>query len=184
MTSDEKTPGPDGEASKLDVAQLTEMARGGIASARARDFENGYLLLGEVCDRLRAAGEKLPAHVISYYGLCLGLHLGKHREASALCQAAIDVYPMKADYYDNLAEVCAAARQRRKAVTAVQRGLAIDPDNARLLDLEARLGRRRDPVVSSLRREHPVNVTLGRIRHALAGPPRMPKREGRPKKSE
>ncbi len=160
------------------------MARAGIASARARDFENGYLVLGEVCDRLRKLGEKLPAPVISYYGLCLALYRGKHREGLELCQAAIDTEPMKADYYTNLAEVCAAGRHRRKAVTALQRGMAIDPDNARLLNLETRLGRRRDPVLGSLDRAHPLNVTLGRIRHAVAGPPRMPKREPRPKKSE
>jgi hypothetical protein len=166
------------------VAEIREMARAGIASARARDFENGYLVLGEVCDRLRQSGEKLPAPVISYYGLCVALHRGKHREGLELCQAAIDAEPMKAEYYTNLAEVCAAGRQRRKAMTALQRGLALEPGNARLLDLEIRLGRRRDPVVSSLGREHPVNVTLGRIRHALAGPPRLPKRPARPKKSE
>jgi tetratricopeptide (TPR) repeat protein len=176
MATDEKTPEAVEEARKLGIAQLSEMARGGIASARARDFENGYLLLGEVCDRMRAAGEKLPAHIISFYGLCLGLHLGKHREAAQLCQAAIDAEPMKAEYYLNLAEVCAASHQRRKAVTTLQRGLAIDPENARLRDLEVRVGRRRDPVISSLDRAHPVNVTLGRIRHALAGPPRPPKK--------
>jgi tetratricopeptide (TPR) repeat protein len=181
---DDKTPEADGEGRSLGVAQLSEMARAGIASARARDYENGYLLLGEVCDRMRAAGEKLPAHVISFYGLCLALNLGKHREASQLCQAAIEAEPMKADYYANLAEVCGAARQRRKAVTAIHRGLAIDPASLRLLELETRLGRRRDPVVSSLDRTHPVNVTLGRIRHAFAGPPRSSKRETGKKKAD
>jgi hypothetical protein len=165
-TSDSAT-----EQKGIETAEVREMARAGIASARARDFENGYLVLGEVCDRLRRLGEKLPAPVISYYGLCLALHRGKHREGLDLCQAAIDTEPMKAEYYTNLAEVCAAGRQRRKAVSALQRGLAIDPGNSRLLDLAARLGRRRDPVIAKLDRSHPLNVVLGRVRHALAGPP-------------
>jgi tetratricopeptide (TPR) repeat protein len=165
-------------------AEARELARAGIASARARDYENGYLVLGEACDRLRAAGEKLPSHVISYYGLCLALHVGKLREAAQLCQAAIDADPMKAEYYANLAEVCGAARQRRKAVIALQRGLAIDATNARLLDLEIRIGKRRDPVISTLDRSHPLNITLGRIRHAVAGPPRPPKKQRGAKKGE
>jgi len=146
------------------------MAPDGVAAARAGAVEAGYKLLGAVCDRLRGAGEKLPAWVVSYYGLCLALHLGKRHEAAELCQAAIEAEPMKADYYANLAEVCAAGRQRRKAVSAVGRGLAIDAANARLIALQARLGARRPPVISKLDRGHPVNVTLGRIRHALSGP--------------
>ena len=165
------------EPKGIRTAEVRELARAGIASARARDFENGYLVLGEACDRLRQLGEKLPAPVISYYGLCLALHRGKHREGLELCQAAIDAEPMKAEYYTNLAEVCAAGRQRRKAISALQRGLAIEPGNLRLLDLAARLGRRRAPVIPKLDRSHPVNVTLGRIRHVLAGPPRAAARK-------
>ena len=164
------------EQKGIRAAEVRELARAGIASARARDFENGYLVLGEACDRLRELGEKLPAPVISYYGLCLALHRGKHREGLDLCQAAIDTEPMKAEYYANLAEVCAAGRQRRKAVSALQRGLAIDAGNAHLLELQVRIGARRPPVIATLDRSHPVNVTLGRIRHALAGPPKAARR--------
>jgi hypothetical protein len=171
---------PEQRASRSSEAR--ELARAGIASARARDFENGYLVLGEVCDRMRQAGEKLSAPVVSYYGLCLALAKGKHREGVELCQAAIDAEPMKADYYANLAEACAAGRLRRKALAALQRGLAIDAGNPRLRNLEERLGKRRPPVISSLDRAHPVNVTLGRIRHAFAGPPRPPKKQAGAKK--
>jgi hypothetical protein len=160
------------QARRIEVGQLSEMARSGIASTRARDYDNGYLLLGEVCDRMRAGGEKLPAPVISYYGLCVAMHRGRYREGADLCQAAIDAEPMRAEYYANLAEACVAGRQRRRAVSAVQRGLALDGRNSRLLELADRLGRRRDPVVGSLDRSHPVNVTLGRIRHAFLGPPK------------
>jgi len=154
---------------------LRDLAREGVAAARAGDVENGYRLLGDVCDRMRRAGDKLPARVISYYGLCLSLHVGKHREAAELCQAAIDAEPMRADHYANLAEVCIAGRQRRRAVAAVGRGLVVDAANSRLVELQARLGTRRRPVIASLDRSHPVNVTLGRIRHALARPPKAAK---------
>ena len=169
-TNDE-TPNPAAEH-KIAVSQeFREAAGEGIAAVRQRDFERGYRLLGDVCDQMRKSGERLPAWIISCYGLSLAMHKAKYREAADLCQAAIEAEPMKPEYYANLAEVCVAARQRRKAVSALLRGLAIDAGNARLLDLQASIGTRREPVISKLDRTHPVNVTLGRIRHALAGPP-------------
>jgi len=132
------------------------------------DFESGYALLGEVCDRFRGSGAKIPAPVVSYYGLCLAFHRERHREAAEFCQAAIDAEPFKADYYANLAQVCAAGRIRRKAINALQRGLALEPENPRLLRLQATLGARRTPVIPFLDRSNPLNVFLGRLRHAAS----------------
>jgi tetratricopeptide (TPR) repeat protein len=146
-----------------------ELAREGVTAARVGEYGKGYALLGEVCDRMRKAGDKLPAPVISFYALCLALHTRKYREAAELCQAAIDADPMRADYYANLAAVCAAAGHRRKALSALQRGLALDAGNAQLIALEQRMGTRRKPVIPFLQRSNPVNVRLGRIRHTLSG---------------
>jgi len=152
--------------------ELRQLAVDGISAVRRRDFENGYRLLGTVCDQLRARGERLPAWIVSYYGLTLAMQNGRLREAAELCQGAIDAEPMKADYYANLVEVCLAGRQRRRAIAALERGLAIEPTHQRLRELRAEMGTRRSPVIGALDRAHPVNVTLGRIRHALAAPPR------------
>lgn len=145
-----------------------EMAREGIHSARMGDYESGYSLLGDVCDRYRSSGGKIPAPVVSYYGLCMALQEGRYREAAQFCQAAIDTEPFKADYYANLANVCAAGKIRRKAIIAIQRGLAIDPENERLLRLQSRLGMRQPPVISFLDRSNPVNIFLGRLRHSAS----------------
>ena len=179
------TPNPATEHKVALSQEFREMAGEGIAAVRQRDFENGYRLLGEVCDQMRKNGERLPAWIISYYGLTLAMHKARYREAADLCQAAIEAEPMKAEYYANLVEVCVAARQRRKAVSALLRGLAIDAGNTRLLDLQATMGARRAPVISKLDRSHPVNVTLGRIRHVLASPPTQGTRPvGRKKKPD
>ena len=144
------------------------MAREGIHSARMGDYENGFVLLGDVCDRYRASGAKIPAPVVSYYGLCMAMHKERYREAAQFCQAAIDTEPFKADYYANLAHVCAAGKIRRKAIIAIQRGLAIEPENERLLRLQSRLGMRRPPVVPFLDRSNPINILLGRLRHSAS----------------
>ena len=162
--------------------ELRTAAADGISAVRRRDFETGYRVLGDVCDQIRRRGEKLPAWIISYYGLTLAMQTGRVREAAELCQGAIDAEPMKADYYANLAEVCLAGRQRRKAMSALQRGLAIDSRNVRLRELQAGMGTRREPVIARLDRSHPVNVVLGRIRHAVASSPPPPARAAGRKK--
>ncbi len=164
---------------QLRTKELRELMREGLTAIRERDFHEGYRLLGDACDRVRKAGDKLPAPLVSYYGLCLGMVTDRQREAAEMCQAAIDAEPMKADYYANLVEVCIAANLRRKAVTTVDRGLAIDAGNARLLRLQQQLGKRRPPVIGGLDRSHPVNVTLGIIRHSLTSKPAKPARGGK-----
>jgi tetratricopeptide (TPR) repeat protein len=179
LTRNPREPGDEVRAAV--AAELRASASEGIAAVRGRDFETGYRLLGEVSDAMRKAGERLPAWLISFYGLALAMHKGRHREAVELCQAAIDAEPMKAEYYANLVEACVAARQRRKAVSALHRGLAIDAGNPRLIEAQASVGSRREPVIGSLDRAHPLNVTLGRIRHAFAGPPKPARRPGNTK---
>ena len=171
-TRDEPPLAPPGPGEALS-RELRELAGEGIVAVHEGDFEAGYRLLGEVCDRLRAAGERLPAWIVSFYGLALAMHRGRHRDALALCQAAVEAEPMQAEYYANLAEAYVVARQLRKAVDALRRGLGVDASNPRLLDLQRRLGARRVPVIRRLDRSHPLNVTLGRIRHAVAGPVKL-----------
>jgi hypothetical protein len=71
--------------------------------------------------------------------------------------------------YLNLARTCLLARDRRGAVKAVRAGLKIDRGNQKLIALYKELGVRGQPVLSFLDRAHPLNVLLGRIRHALRG---------------
>lgn len=152
-----------------------EFVRQGIAAARAEDFERGLIFLAEAYHRATGGKEgKLPSLALSYYGLCLALHKGKIKDGADFCQLAIDKEFYNAEHYLNLARVWFAGHSRRKGVDALNRGLSLEPHNADLLALRAEIGHRRRPVLGFLHRDHPLNVTLGRIRHSLSGKPPKP----------
>jgi tetratricopeptide (TPR) repeat protein len=148
-----------------------DFVRLGIAAARSDDFQRGLIFLAEAHKllSLEATRDKLPPSAYSYYGLCLALHKGRIKEAAEFCQIALDQEFYNAENYANLARVWIAGRSRRKAVDALDRGLAVDPRNQVLARLRTSLGVRNKPVLPFLHRDNPLNVTLGRVRSSLDG---------------
>lgn len=144
----------------------TELVRLGIAAARKDDFERGLIYLAEAHNRIgkETSGEKLPPSAFSYYGLCLALYKGRVKDGAEFCTIALEMEFYNAENYINLARVWIAGRSRRKAVDALDRGLAVEPRNAILQKLRLQLGVRKRPVIPFLHRDNPLNVTLGRVR--------------------
>jgi tetratricopeptide (TPR) repeat protein len=145
-----------------------EFVRLGIAAARKDDFERGLIFLAEAHRRLvgkeTVKDAAFPASAFSYYGLCLALHKGRIKDGADFCQVALDLEFYNAENYANLARVWIAARSRRKAIDALDRGLAVDPRSQVLQRLRTSLGVRKKPVIPFLHRDNPLNVTLGRMR--------------------
>jgi hypothetical protein len=140
----------------------------GLDAARHGDLDRGLVFLGEAHARLAAnATVSLPAALLSYYGLCLGVRRGQIVQATQLCQVAIDREFYRPDFYLNLARVWMAGGSRRRAITALDLGLAVQPGNRSLQHLRSKLGVRRPPVFRFLGRDHPINVALGRLRHRV-----------------
>ncbi len=160
------------DAVVLTLDQLKSMMREGIWAAQQRDWAEAYTTLGEVLDGYRQRGEKVPAVALSYYALALGMHTKKFKQAIEFCQSSLAAEPLRVDHYANLAMLYHAAGFRRRAVETVSKGLEMDGDDRRLLQLKHTLGWRRPPVISSLSRDHWLNIFLGRLRHAL-NPPKM-----------
>ncbi len=158
-----------------------DLVRLGIAASREQNFERGLVFLAEAYRRLSGRPDSaIPASALSYYGLCLALNKGRVREAAEFCQLAIQREFYNSEHYLNLAKVWAAGRSRRKAIEALDRGLAVDPGNQTILKYRTELGIRRAPVLPFLHRDNPLNVTLGRVRHSLTKPKGTP--EARKKK--
>jgi tetratricopeptide (TPR) repeat protein len=154
------------------LEQLKSLLREGIFLAQQRDWAEAYATLGQVLDGYRSRGEKIPALALSYYALASGMHTKKFKQAIEFCQSALGTEPGRVDHYANLGMLYMACGFRRKAVEMVAKGLELDSSDSRLLQLKHTLGWRRPPVISSLSRDHWLNVFLGKLRHALK-PPKM-----------
>src|ERR1700747_402960 len=104
-------------------------------------------------------------YYMSYLGVVLARSEQKWGEAERLCDAAVRMKRNQAQLYLNLAEVYATAGRRDEAVEALEAGLKFARRDIRLNIAMNKLTKRRAPVCSFLRRQHPLNKGFGRIRH-------------------
>ena len=165
---------PEAVLSQCGTRDPQEFIRLGIAAARKDDFERGLIYLEEAHRLLvgkDGARDSFPAAAFSYYGLCLALHRGRVKDAANFCQVALDLEFYSAENYANLARVWIAGRSRKKAIDALERGLAVDPRNQSLARLRLSLGVRKKPVIPFLGRNNPLNVTLGKMRSGKKNAP-------------
>ena len=100
----------------------------------------------------------------SYEGLtrvCMG-----EKSAVALCReaAADEIKDVDVHHAHALAEY--KLNNRRNAVAAVKRGLAIDSGNPELLRLRTIMGLRREPIFPFLDRDHFLNKWLGKLTYS------------------
>jgi len=109
--------------------------------------------------------EKNNPYYMSYLGVVLARSEHKWGEAEKLCDGAVRLKRNQAQLYLNLAEVYATAGRRDDAVEALQAGLKFARRDIRLNIAMNKLTRRRQPVLSFLKRHHPINRSLGKIRH-------------------
>jgi tetratricopeptide (TPR) repeat protein len=103
---------------------------------------------------------------LSYFGLCLALVQRKYKEGAELCRRALDLEFYNGDHYANLARVYMAGGNRKKAIETADSGLKVVGEHDRLMQVRRELGVRARPTVPFLDRGHPINVSLGQVRHA------------------
>jgi hypothetical protein len=137
----------------------------GIALCRAGEWDRGLDVLG----RLASAGARLSSQGYSFLGYGLAHRRKQVREGLRLCDHAVKLEFYQPDNLFNLARTQLLAGDRRGATASMRRGLAIDHDHAGLVALAEEIGPRRRPVLHFLARGNPLNILLGRIRHAIKG---------------
>lgn len=104
----------------------------------------------------------------SFYGLALGLAEGRFHAAQDLCRSAVKADSFDSDLYHNLARVHLALGEKLDCMRYLKGGLMVDPRNAALRKELRDLGVRRPPVLSFVRRDHPLNRWLGKLRYRLS----------------
>ncbi|MFQ5528639.1 MAG: hypothetical protein ACE5GX_20590 [Thermoanaerobaculia bacterium] len=110
---------------------------------------------------------QLPGFFYSYLGHAVARCEGRKEDGLAMCLHAVEIEPFQPVNYLNLARTYLLVRDRRMAVQALRRGLAIDPTHRGLRALQSRLGIRRQPPVALLARDSPINRLLGHARTNL-----------------
>lgn len=106
------------------------------------------------------------ASALSYFALCLATVHRKYKEAVELCKRAIDLEFYNGDHYANLARVYLAGNNRKKAYETMESGLKLASENENLRKLRKEMGVRSRPAVPFLDRSHPINVSIGQVRHS------------------
>jgi Flp pilus assembly protein TadD len=137
-----------------------------------REFKQGLTLLRDnyaikALPHMKRAVEleRNNPYYMSYLGVVLARSERKWGEAEKLCDSAVRMKRNQAQLYLNLAEVYATAGRRDEAVEALQAGLKFARRDIRLNIAMNKLTRRRSPVLSFLTRRHPLNRSLGKLRH-------------------
>jgi tetratricopeptide (TPR) repeat protein len=110
----------------------------------------------------------LPGRYYSYLGFGIARYQGKIKDGIKLCRRAVELEFFQVENYLNLAKTYALARNRARAMAAIEEGLRLDPGHQELLTLSRVVDQRRRPLFGFLPRRHPINRTVGRLRHLLA----------------
>jgi len=147
------------------VSRAVPDAEVAVELCRRGQWDRGVDLLA----RLAEQGAALGGLGYSYLGYGVALTRRQVADGRRLCRHAVRVEFYQPEAFLNLARTELLAGDRRAAVAALDRGLALDPDHRELLALDRKIGRRRAPVLGFLSRNHLLNQILGRIRHASRG---------------
>jgi tetratricopeptide (TPR) repeat protein len=100
----------------------------------------------------------------SYYGLCLGLAKKRYNDAINICKSAVKMEQYNPDLHWNLGRVLYDAGRKKEAYQVFVRAVNQQPSHRGLRKDLQRMGNRKRPVLPFLKRDHPFNIALGRMR--------------------
>ena len=103
--------------------------------------------------------DPLP-RVKSKLAYCLAKERRQYKQAKALCLEALQEEPNNPDHYCQLSRIHLLAGQKQQAIKALRRGLKFKKHQL-IIDELIRLGVRKEPICSSLPRDHIINRFLG-----------------------
>jgi tetratricopeptide (TPR) repeat protein len=152
----------------------TEKAKGTSEQDSMAEFKKGVELLKseypqKALVRFRRAFEsdQHNPYYISFLGLTIARAQRNWDQASELCEIAVQIKPTEIQFHLNLAEVCASAGLREKALDKLDIALERFGEDAQLRQARSKVEMRRTPPLPFIRREHFLNRELGKLRHRI-----------------
>jgi tetratricopeptide (TPR) repeat protein len=135
-------------------------------------FQKGITLLkgknplGALACFEKACALHQSPQIKSYLGLCIATERGRITDAVSLCREAIDQDPGNPAHYRNLGKVYLKAERKTDCLEVLRKGLSCG-DDAEISALLEVIGRRKQPVFSSLSRRHFLNRYAGLVTRLL-----------------
>jgi tetratricopeptide (TPR) repeat protein len=137
----------------------------GILALEANEWREATAFFEAALTLERRLMPRTPqARYRSFYGLCLGLAKKRHHDAVNICRSAIEMEKYNPDLHWNLGRVLYDAGRKKEAFRVFVRGVKQQPRHKGLRKDLRRMGMRKRPVLPFLKRDHPINVALGRMR--------------------
>ena len=151
--------------------------KGLVALAEGRPAEASAMFEAAMVIERERSVSRPQMRYLSYYGLSLAQTKRPTRQAIKACETAANVDFFSPDLLLNLGKVYLLAGKTTKALATWERGARIAP-NYKAIRLELQKADRRSlPPIAALRRSHPLNRLLGKLRAQVftAQPKKVPK---------
>ena len=130
-----------------------------LLSKGEQALQNGDTLLALLQLEKAYAIQALPG-VKAKLAYCLAAERRQYQQAMDLCRQALQAEPGNPDHYYQLGRICLIAGHKNQAIRYLRKGLKFKRHQP-IIDELIRLGFRRDPVFSTLPREHILNRGAG-----------------------
>jgi len=104
--------------------------------------------------------------ISSYFAFCIAKERGQLSKAISLCEEAIKKDPESSIHYLNLGRIYLLSNKREDAIKIFREGLNYEA-NQKIVDELNKLGTRKFPVISFLKRSSLINKYLGIIFNKL-----------------
>ena len=151
--------------------------KGLVALAEGRPAEATAMFEAAMVIERERSVSRPQMRYMSYYGLSLAQAKRPSRQAIKACETAATVDFFSPDLLLNLGKVYLLAGKTTKALETWERGSRIAP-NYKAIRIELQKAERRaPPPIAALRRSHPLNRLLGKLRAQVftATPRKAPK---------
>jgi hypothetical protein len=146
----------------LSHEQVRLLADRGVDLCRKGEWKKGFEVLTAVAETEHREGE-LPSVFHSYLGYAIARYQKDFSVARALARHATESRFFDPENFLNLARIELLAGNRRQAYKNCLEGLKLDPRQPELRRFLEQIGKRRQPAVAFLPRNHAVNRVLGRM---------------------
>jgi tetratricopeptide (TPR) repeat protein len=148
-------------------ARPDEAFKRGLACLERKTYQEASGYFQKALDMEKESQGGTSMKYLSFLGLALVLSQGRSDEGLKMCEQAVKRDFFDPDLFCNLGIALLRHRQRGPAFAAFKRGLTLRPRYRRIVDELERYERRAEPVFGFLARQHPINVTAGRMRSRL-----------------